>query len=383
MTMTSTQLTDALEAALAAGERGVQVAAYLDGRLIADEAAGQWEPAGGGDAQPVTPDTLFPVFSITKAVTATAVHLLVQRGLLSYDTPIAKVWPDYGAHGKDEITVGHVLCHRSGVPQIDASVTLDVLDDWDALTAMVADQVPVAPPDTMNAYSAYSFGWTLGEVIRRTDPLRRGFHQFVRDDVLAPLGMDDFFLGLPDGQVPRVAALRGQTPPAPAPGSLLDRVSPAHLPFGPLMYNDRRVQRAGLPSAGGIATAQAVARLFSVYAQRGRCDGAQFLTEATIRRCEIPRPAEPDRTYGYVMPVGLGGLWLTAPGVSASSPGGALTEGILSHTGAGGTLGWAEPSIGLSVAILHNRTFFGSPDPLPFGQIGDAVHALAADQKGA
>jgi CubicO group peptidase (beta-lactamase class C family) len=83
------------------------------------------------------------------------------------------------------------------------------------------------------------------------------------------------------------------------------------------------------------------------------------------------------------MPVGLGGLWLTAPGVSASSPWGALTVGILSHTGAGGTLGWAEPAIGLSVAILHNRTFFGSPDPLPFGQIGDAVHALVADQTGA
>ena len=200
MTMTSTPLKDALKAALAVGERGVQVAAYLDGRLIADEAAGQWEPADGGDARPVTPDTLFPVFSITKAVTATAVNLQVQRGLISYDTPVARVWPEYGVHGKDEITVGHVLCHRSGVPQIDASVTVDTLGDWDALTAMVADQIPVAPPDTMNAYSAYGFGWTLGEVVRRTDPQHRGFHQFVRDDVLAPLGMDDFFLGLPDEQ---------------------------------------------------------------------------------------------------------------------------------------------------------------------------------------
>ena len=91
------------------------------------------------------------------------------------------------------------------------SVTVDTLGDWDALTAMVADQIPVAPPDTMNAYSAYGFGWTLGEVVRRTDPQHRGFHQFVRDEVLAPLGMDDFFLGLPDEQVPRVAALLGQT----------------------------------------------------------------------------------------------------------------------------------------------------------------------------
>jgi CubicO group peptidase (beta-lactamase class C family) len=92
----------------------------------------------------------------------------------------------------------------------------------------------------------------------------------------------------------------------------------------------------------------------------------------------MPRPADVDQTYGVVMPVGLGGLWQVAPGVSRAG-GGSLTAGVLSHTGAGGTLAWAEPDRRLSVAILHNRMFHGPQPVPPFGEIGDAVHAIVAD----
>jgi CubicO group peptidase (beta-lactamase class C family) len=135
-----------------------------------------------------------------------------------------------------------------------------------------------------------------------------------------------------------------------------------------------------LPSAGGIATARATVRLFDAYAAAGRQDGAQLFTGDTLRRCRKPRPVGVDHTYGFGMPVGHGGLWHIAPGVSDDSQGGALTEGVLSHTGAGGTIAWTEPELGLSVAVLHNRMFFGPQPVAPFGAVADAVHAIAAER---
>ncbi|WP_329530312.1 beta-lactamase family protein [Streptomyces sp. NBC_01450] len=365
----------ALQRALDAGEKGVQIAALLDGELIVDAWAGET-----GTGRPVDGDTLFPVFSVTKAVTASVTHVYAQRGLVDLDRPVADVWPEYAAHGKGGITFDHVLSHRSGAPTIGADTTLEELCDWDSMAARVADQSPVAEPGTRNAYSPFAFGWVLGEAVRRVDPRRRPFQEIVRQEVLLPLGMDDFFLGLPDDQRHRVATLVGDSAPTTGPDRLLEESSPSHLPFGPSMFNLPQVQRAGLPSAGGIATARATVRLFDAYAAAGRQDGVQLFTGDTLRRCRKPRPVGVDHTYGFGMPVGHGGLWHIAPGVSDDSQGGALTEGVLSHTGAGGTIAWTEPELGLSVAVLHNRMFFGPQPVAPFGAVADAVHAIAAER---
>ncbi|MFJ3212650.1 serine hydrolase domain-containing protein [Streptomyces flaveolus] len=370
---TTPRIEAALQAALSAGEVGIQVAAYLGDELVVDTWAGETSAGRGGE---VTGDTLFPIFSVTKALTATAAHLQVERGLLRYDQPVCEVWPDYAQHGKDSVTLEHVLAHRSGAPTIPAGTTVDQLLDWEWMCAAIAAEPPVAPPDTMNAYSPYGFGFVVGELVRRTDTHKRSFHEFVRAEILGPLGLHDFHLGLPDSQRGRVANLTGQEPAPLDPAGLGVRASPPQLPFGPSLYNRPEVQAEGLPSAGGVATAKATAKLFTLYAGRGRVDGERFLSDAAIEQCRRPRPLDPDQTYGYVMPVGYGGLWHIAPGVSDSNPGGALTEGVLSHTGAGGTVAWAEPDRGLAVAILHNRGFFGPQPVAPFGGIGDAIHDL-------
>lgn len=370
---TTPRIEAALQSALEAGEIGVQVAAYVGGELVVDTWAGR-KDAEAPDA--ITGDTLFPVFSVTKALTATAAHLQVQRGLLRYDQPIAEVWPEYGAHGKGSITLEHVLGHRSGAPTVPPDTDLARLLDWEAICAGIAAERPIAPPDTMNAYSPYGFGYVVGEVVRRTDPKERTFQEFVRAEVLEPLCIEDFYLGLHAGERGRVAILTGAEPPALNPDGFGVRASPPQVPFGPSLYNLPEVQAAGLPSAGGVATARATARLFALYACNGQLDGREFLTAATLEQCWRPRPAGPDHTYGYPLPVGYGGLWHVAPGVSNARPSGALTEGVLSHTGAGGTVAWAEPERGLAVAILHNRCFFGAQPALPFGEIGDAIHEL-------
>ncbi|MET0196135.1 MAG: serine hydrolase domain-containing protein [Rhodococcus fascians] len=369
---TSAAIESALQRALDLGECGVQVAATLHGEPIVDTWAGSRDEAGTA----VGGNTLFPVFSVTKVVTATAAHLQVQRGLLSYDEPVCAKWPEYAAHGKSDISLGHVLSHRSGAPCVDTDATLDQLCDWDWMTSMLADQVPVAKPDVSNAYSPYAFGWIVGELVRRSDPLRRSFAQFVRDEVLLPLKMVDFHLGVPREEMYRVATLLGAEPPIPVPGSLVECASVRSLPLGPSGFNTTKVRRAVLPSFGGVSSARSVVRLFEPYARSGRVGKAAWLTTDVIDRCRRPRPGSVDETYGVVMPVGLGALWHVAPGVSANGP---ITS-VLSHTAAGGTIAWAEPETGLAVSICHNRMFQGPQPNASFAALGDAIRASVQDR---
>ena len=198
-------LEEAIDVALNRGEIGIQVAAYAEDQLIVDARAGT--VAIGPDAEPVQSSTIFPIFSVTKAVTATAIHIQAERGLIEYDAPVATYWPEYGTKGKEAITVRHILTHRAGVPQMPLDVTPERLGDWDWIVERLAEVEPYCPPDTRNTYLSYTFGWLLGEVVRRTDPLRRSFQQFVQQEICEPLGVDGFWMGLPPDLEPRVAVL--------------------------------------------------------------------------------------------------------------------------------------------------------------------------------
>ena len=186
----------AIDAVIGAGrEVGLQVAAYKDGKLVVDAWGGVADPASG---RKVDGDTLFNVYSVTKAVAATALHLQAERGLIDYDAPIVKYWPEYGAHGKERTTVRHVLTHRACVPQMPEGVTPEMMCDWDAMMRAIADLKPLAEPGTKTLYLSMTFGWIIGELVRRTDPRRRSFGRFVREEIAAPLGITDLWIGLPD-----------------------------------------------------------------------------------------------------------------------------------------------------------------------------------------
>jgi CubicO group peptidase (beta-lactamase class C family) len=357
----------ALEEVVARDETGVQICAYLRGRLIVDGAAGRTSDDDG--AQPVDASTLFPIFSVSKAVTATAIHLQVERGLVEYDAPIARYWPEYGTRGKEAVTIRHVLTHRAGVPQMPEDVTPELLCDWDWMVARLAEVEPVYAPGSKNTYLSMSFGWLLGEVVRRTDPQRRPLAQFVREEISEPLGMDSFFFGVPPEQDDRVATLSFPSPPAPPPeDSLVRRAVPRQVALTPEIFNRVDVRRAGLPAVGAFSNARSLARFFAMVANRGELDGVRLLSEERVLSFLEPRSdaAEHDETYGKPMPVGLGGMWLAAPGGQAEGR-------ILSHTAAGGTLAWADVDTGLAVAFCHNRMGGGG---LP--ALAQAVHRVAA-----
>lgn len=333
-------------------EIGVQVTAYLGDELVVDCWSGHSDAAG----TPVTGDTLFNVFSVSKALTATAVHVQAERALLDYEAPIARYWPEFAASGKDAITVAHVLTHCSGLMQMPADIQVDQMCDWDWMVTWLAAQPPMFTPGTQSGYQSLSFGWLLGEVVRRTDPQGRPFGVFVREEILLPLGAPDFWLGIPAPQAPRIAILDDSAVQVVPDGTLYRVTCPLQVDLMPEPFSRPAVQQACIPAVGGISNARSQARLFAMLANGGQFQGHRILSADRVARFSQPRPDfGPDPVFfGMNVPIGLGGYWLGGDNPPISAP---RNPRALCHPGMGGSLGWADPDRRLAIAFCHNRMF--------------------------
>src|SRR5918995_5695082 len=177
-------------------ERGVQVAVYQGGEQVVDVVAGVADPDGG---RPVDAGTVFYNFSIVKGATTTVVHRLAERGLFGYDTPVAELWPEFAAHGKQAVTVRQVLDHTAGVPGIPLDTSVEDLCDWDKMCAAIADQELWWEPGTKVGYHAYTFGYIVGELARRATA--KPISQVLREEVAGPLGVaDELWFGMPPAE---------------------------------------------------------------------------------------------------------------------------------------------------------------------------------------
>jgi CubicO group peptidase (beta-lactamase class C family) len=375
MSQRDSALQKALQTAIDRGERGVQVAAYLGEELIIDSWIGQADSRG----TEVTGSTLFPIFSVTKGLTATAIHLQAERGLLEYDTPAAAYWPEFKANGKQDITVRQLLVHQAGLPQMPEGVTPERLADWDWCVEKIAALEPLLPVGT-GAYASLSYGWLLGELVRRTDPAHRGFAQFVREDILEPLGIDDFHVGMNGRQHDRIAQLTTGSVLRTDPPPLRAKAMPAAVEPGEL-WNNPVLYDAVIPGAGGIANARSVARLFAMIANKGTFGGRRLLSEDRLTAFTEPRPNsdQVDPVLGQVPWIGCGGYWLggeTPPAEPIIGTG----RHTLASNGAGGSIAWADLDTGLAVAICHNRMFRIvpplPPEEHPFQEIGEYARSL-------
>jgi CubicO group peptidase (beta-lactamase class C family) len=337
-------------------EAGVQVAAYHRGRLVIDAWGGLADPHTG---RQVDGDTLFNVYSVTKAVAATAIHVLVDRGLLADDTPVALHWPEYGAHGKDRTTVRDVLTHRACVPQMPDGVTPERLVDWDWMTRAIADLQPLAEPGTRTMYLSMTFGWILGELVRRVDPQHRSLGRFVREEIAQPLGIGDLWIGLPDALAPRVARQVDAMVPVPRehlPPLFLASMPPA-VALAPPVFERPDVRRAEVAGVGGIFNARSEARFWAMLAQGGQLDGVRLLSHRRVAMLNTPRARseEPDPVmFGFPLPITVGGFWFGGEHPPVCS---VRNARAMCHPGQGGSIGWADPDAQLAVAICHNRLF--------------------------
>jgi CubicO group peptidase (beta-lactamase class C family) len=344
------------------GEVGASVCITVDGETVVDLWGGAADPATG---RPWEPDTIGVVWSCTKGATALCAHVLVSRGELSLDAPVAEYWPEFAKNGKDAITVRMLLAHQAGLAALREPIPEAGYCDWDLITTRLADQEPLWEPGTRHGYHALTFGHLVGEVVRRVTG--RSLGTFFREEIAAPRGLD-LWIGLPAEHEPRVAP----TLPAemPAPGAVIpsfyrsalsDPTSVGALVlmnsgsvFVPGWIDTRDAHVAELPAFGGIGNARALAGMYRALATGGDglVDAEQLVvmgavTSATAVDATMLVPTR--WSTGFVKSVDN---HTRAPG---DQDGVVLSEEAFGHVGMGGSIGFADPRARLSFGYTMNR----------------------------
>jgi CubicO group peptidase (beta-lactamase class C family) len=331
-------------------ETGVQVAVIRDGRVIVDAVAGIANPATGAR---VRPDTLFYAASTAKGVASSLAHVLAERGQLDYDMRIADVWPEFAARGKASVTLRHVLLHTAGVPGLPADTTPRDLCDWDLMCAQLAEQEPWWEPGTRFGYHVWTFGFLLGETIRRA--AGRSISAALREVITGPLGIEDeVHFGVPRGRLDRVArqvAPAGTPAAAPAePGTAHDRAEPRGVLPDASYINGADFLTADIPSCGTM-TARGVARMYS--ALLGRVDGVRLVSPARLAEMAAVAFTGQDEVMGFPTAWAFG-YTPDRPGI-----GGARRGSAFGMMGGNGSVAYADVDAGVSVAVMRNRFAFG------------------------
>jgi CubicO group peptidase (beta-lactamase class C family) len=261
-------------------ELGASIVIDVDGEIAADLWGGYRDEA---HTLPWERDTITNVWSTTKTVTSLAALILVDRGELDVDAPVARYWPEFAAAGKEGVLVRHLLSHTSGVSGLDQPAVVEDLYDWDKATTRLAGQAPWWEPGTASGYHALNFGHLVGEVVRRVSG--KSLKQFVAEEIAGPLGAD-FQIGAAESDWGRIA---GVVPPPPLPFdfSTLDPQSPAVRtmtgPAADASYaNTPAWRQADIGAANGHGNARSVARILSVISRGGEVDGVRLLRPETI-----------------------------------------------------------------------------------------------------
>jgi CubicO group peptidase (beta-lactamase class C family) len=327
-------------------ERGLQVAVYRHGDAVVDAVAGIADPATG---RPVTSDTPFFSFSIGKGVAATVVHVLAERGLLGYDTPIVELWPEFGAHGKETATIRHALSQSVGVPGLPAGLTPEDLCDWDKMCAIIADAEPWWDPGTKIGYHAVTFGYIVGEIVRRATG--KPISQVLREEVAGPLGVaDELFFGVPESELGRLARLEE------AEGNQeMFAAMPADSPMlklGPpecttAAYGNRSDVLASDIPAGGTVTARAAARMYA--ALLGEVDVVRLISPERLREVSAVAMTGVDQIFGFPSSWGLG--YSVGQFMSNAQD----TPSVFGVGGVGGSHAYADTATGTTFALTKNR----------------------------
>jgi CubicO group peptidase (beta-lactamase class C family) len=322
---------------VAAGlESSVQVAAYVHGERVVDVVVG------------AAADSVIHSYSTGKGLTATVVHVLAEQGAIDYDLRIADVWPEFAVHGKDGITLRHALTHTSAIPVLPSWVTAEDFADWDRMCEIVADTTPVWTPGEQHGYHAWTFGWLVGETVRRATG--RTLSEVLASDIAAPLGVPgELFFGVPESQRERVIPLGDRNWSAAAEEFAamvpkLDLIAPPAVRPGAELAN--RLIGADTPATGTMS-ARAVARMYA--ALMGEVDGVRLVSPERLRMLCSPASTGPDWAFGAdaVMTLGY-----------------EISEGMVGWSGSGGSLAGMAPEKGLAIGITKNLLGYGDGDPM-------------------
>jgi CubicO group peptidase (beta-lactamase class C family) len=339
------------------GETGAALALTLEGRPVLDIWAGH---ADAERTRPWKPDTIANVFSTTKGMTALCAHRLADQGKLDLDAPVARYWPEFARGGKAQLPVRYLLSHQAGLAAVRKPLALEAFYDWETMTKALAEETPWWEPGTRHGYHALTYGWLVGEVIRRVSG--RSVGTYFREEIAAPLGLD-CHIGLGAEHDTRVAPLQVGAMTQPEdnamlvqaladPDSLLAKVMLNPM-LPPDAVNTRDWRAAEIPAANGHTNARALARLYGALACGGRVDGVQLLSKEAIDRAIAVQVDGPDAVLPLHTTIGLG-FFLSSP-TERLGP----NPRSFGHGGMGGSMGFADPDTGLGFGYVMNEMHLG------------------------
>jgi len=325
-------------------EQAARFSVVIAGETVIDLWAGLAEPREG---TPFTDKTLVPVFSSGKAVMAILMASAVQRGKTAYEEKVAHLWPAYGANGKADVTVAQLLSHQDGLPGFDSPADPAIWFDQRAVLDRLAAQAPMWPPGTASGYHPVTVGFLANEVHRLADG--RSLGQTLRQDFAEPFGLD-LWIGLPEDQHARVAALRKPSK-APDLGPIDAIKTAAFLDKGsaPGGRGSAEWRSIEIPSANLHGTALDLARIMAVVADEGRLDGKTVLSPAVLAEMTKTRISGPDKVLPFDIQWAAG--LMRNEGLNIFGP----NPDALGHCGWGGSCVMADPDVKLSAAYAMTR----------------------------
>ena len=309
---------------------GAGLAVYRYGNLVLD--------IYGGDAKtgkPVAADTMFVLMSSTKPLTASCLYMLKERGKIAYDDLVFKHWPEFAKKGKETVTIRHILTHRGGFPETPESLPWTDWPDWSKVTRAMEEAPAIYTPGETLAYHPINYGWVIAEIVRRVDG--RTFDRFIAEELAAPLGMSNMYVGLPAGLEDRVSPMHKMEDDADTSGYSATFSNPVVL-------------RSVVPGANGVATAGDLARFYAMMERKGALDGSTVISQATAEEAVEFQVEGVDKSIGLFAQRSLGlALGDERMGKSTGDP--LKTFG---HGGAGTSIGWADFDSGLAVGYITN-----------------------------
>jgi len=350
------------------GELGASLCVMQDGDCVVDLWGGTAREKTG---EPWNADTLSIVWSSTKGAVSFCTHLLAARGELDIDAPVSKYWPEYAQNGKASTTVKMLLNHQSGICALSEPLPPGAFADWDTMVHAIERQQPFFEPGTMHGYEALTYGWLLGEVIRRITGQSLG--TFFRAALGDPLDLD-FWIGLPEADEVRTARM---SLPAPDPENLspfmramADPTSVQALALGNSggymdlssegirNFDTRTAHAAEIGAAGGMTNGRGLAGLYAPLACGGSLAGVEYVDRDTLARMGAVSSAS-SRDFTLLLPMRFSLGFFKAVDNRRGPPGNQdsmfLPEAAFGHPGYGGSIGFADPESGISFGYTMNR----------------------------
>lgn len=338
------------------GEVGASVALSVGGETVVDLWGGIKDTR---KEEPWEKDTIAVVFSCTKAATALCAQILVDRGELELDAFVTDYWPEFGQNGKDQATVLMMLNHSVGVPALRDPIKPGGYYDWEYMVERLAAEAPFWEPGTSSGYHMITFGWTVGELVRRVSGISLG--AFFESEVTDPLGAD-FWIGLPDSEHHRVGPIISYKPQPGADQTEFERravADPNSLQFlslfnsGGHRFNHPEAWRAEIGGAGGVANARALMMMYTPLANGGgnllSADRIDAMRAPSVESVKDATLLFPNR-FGQGFMLSTDNRHLDQPCISA-----VMGEGAFGHSGMGGSIGFADPERALAFGYTMNR----------------------------